>query len=245
MHMLQSFWMNQMHEAENGSQGYKIHHLPLARIKKVMKTDEDVKAKMISAETPLIFDKGCEIFITEIHAEENKRRTLQRSDIAAAISKTDMFDFLIDIVPREDTNNKTANKEPKVTPPRGTATATSEQQQRRKEQETLFPVPAGPGPGLGPEPEPTFVGYEGYPYGVIAENDGSFAMGTGGEPLDPYQQQQQQQQLHLEYIRAAQMAQQQSHYHHHSTRSSIHDNSSSSQQQQQQQQPLAPPPPDG
>jgi hypothetical protein len=31
------------------------------------------------------------------HSEENKRRTLQRSDIAAAISKTDIFDFLVDI----------------------------------------------------------------------------------------------------------------------------------------------------
>lgn len=39
---------------------------------------------------------------TRVHAEENKRRTLQRSDIATAISKTDMCDFLIDIVPREE-----------------------------------------------------------------------------------------------------------------------------------------------
>ena len=62
---------------------------------------------MISAEAPILFAKGCDIFITEltmrawIHAEESKRRTLQRSDIAQAISKSDMFDFLIDIVPRE------------------------------------------------------------------------------------------------------------------------------------------------
>lgn len=39
---------------------------------------------------------------SRVHAEENKRRTLQRSDIATAISKTDMCDFLIDIVPREE-----------------------------------------------------------------------------------------------------------------------------------------------
>lgn len=63
---------------------------------------------MISAEAPILFAKGCDIFITEltmrawIHAEDNKRRTLQRSDIAAALSKSDMFDFLIDIVPREE-----------------------------------------------------------------------------------------------------------------------------------------------
>lgn len=30
-----------------------------------------------------------------MHAEENKRRTLQRNDIAAAITKTDIFDFLV------------------------------------------------------------------------------------------------------------------------------------------------------
>ena len=71
-----------------------------------MKADPDVK--MISAEAPILFAKGCDIFITEltmrawIHAEENKRRTLQRSDIASALIKSDMFDFLIDIVPREE-----------------------------------------------------------------------------------------------------------------------------------------------
>mmetsp|Transcript_19841 Transcript_19841/g.34142 ORF Transcript_19841/g.34142 Transcript_19841/m.34142 type:complete len:187 (-) Transcript_19841:890-1450(-) len=74
--------------------------------KKIMKSDEDVR--MISAEAPVLFSKACEMFILEltlrswIHTEENKRRTLQRNDIAAAISKTDIFDFLIDIVPRED-----------------------------------------------------------------------------------------------------------------------------------------------
>lgn len=85
---------------------WKQQLLPLARIKKIMKLDEEVK--MISAEAPLLFAKACEIFICEltlrawIHTEENKRRTLQRSDIALAISKYDQFDFLIDIVPREE-----------------------------------------------------------------------------------------------------------------------------------------------
>lgn len=58
--------------------------LPLARIKKIMKLDEDVK--MISAEAPLLFAKAAEIFIHEltlrawIHTEDNKRRTLQVHD---------------------------------------------------------------------------------------------------------------------------------------------------------------------
>jgi nuclear transcription factor Y gamma len=63
---------------------------------------------MISAEAPVLFAKACEMFILElslrawIHTEENKRRTLQRNDIAMAITKSDVFDFLIDIVPRDD-----------------------------------------------------------------------------------------------------------------------------------------------
>ena len=87
--------------------------LPLARIKKIMKLDEDVK--MISAEAPILFAKATEIFIHELtlrawlHTEDNKRRTLQRNDIAMAISKFDQFDFLIDIVPREETKPR---KEP-------------------------------------------------------------------------------------------------------------------------------------
>lgn len=93
--------------------GLKHQELPLARIKKVkkivwtssdrilndslfsplkiMKLDEDVK--MISAEAPVLFARAAEMFITEltmrawIHTEDNKRRTLQRNDIAMAITK--------------------------------------------------------------------------------------------------------------------------------------------------------------
>jgi nuclear transcription factor Y, gamma len=104
--ILNTYWQNQVTKLESEEHDYKMHQLPLARIKKVMKADPEVK--MISAEAPILFAKGCDIFITEltmrawIHAEENKRRTLQRSDIASALAKSDMFDFLIDIVPRED-----------------------------------------------------------------------------------------------------------------------------------------------
>ncbi|KAK2419140.1 nuclear factor Y transcription factor [Trifolium repens] len=102
---LQSFWENQCQEIENVTD-IKNHSLPLARIKKIMKADEDVR--MISGEAPVLFAKACEMFISELtmrswnHTEEKKRRTLQKSDIAAAITRTDIFDFLVDIVPRDD-----------------------------------------------------------------------------------------------------------------------------------------------
>lgn len=48
------------------------------------------------------------VFIAEITArafivaDANKRRTLSRADISKALGKSDQFDFLIDIVPREE-----------------------------------------------------------------------------------------------------------------------------------------------
>ncbi|KAI6110289.1 histone-fold-containing protein [Pisolithus croceorrhizus] len=103
---LRSFWQRQVDAAEQETPDYRHPPLPLARIKKVMKSDPDVK--MIAADAPILFCKACEIFISEITArafiiaDSNKRRTLSRSDIAKALAKSDQFDFLIDIVPRED-----------------------------------------------------------------------------------------------------------------------------------------------
>lgn len=86
-----------------------------------MKLDDNVK--MISAEAPMLFSKAAEVFINEltlrawIHTEDNRRRTLQRNDIAMAITKYDQFDFLIDIVPREEAKivTKTCGSDIKTT----------------------------------------------------------------------------------------------------------------------------------
>jgi nuclear transcription factor Y, gamma len=108
---LQMFWAEQYREIE-ATTDFKNHNLPLARIKKIMKADEDVR--MIAAEAPVVFARACEMFILELthrgwaHAEENKRRTLQKSDIAAAIARTEVFDFLVDIVPRDDVKDADA-----------------------------------------------------------------------------------------------------------------------------------------
>ncbi|KAI0278539.1 histone-fold-containing protein [Russula aff. rugulosa BPL654] len=103
---LHSFWQRQVDAAEQETPDYRHPPLPLARIKKVMKSDPDVK--MIAADAPILFCKACEIFIAEITArafivaDSNKRRTLSRADIAKALSKSDQFDFLIDVVPRDE-----------------------------------------------------------------------------------------------------------------------------------------------
>ncbi|KAM0912110.1 hypothetical protein ACQ4PT_013015 [Festuca glaucescens] len=111
MQQLQAFWAEQYREIE-ATTDFKNHNLPLARIKKIMKADEDVR--MIAAEAPVVFARACEMFILELthrgwaHAEENKRRTLQKSDIAAAIARTEVFDFLVDIVPRDEAKDAEA-----------------------------------------------------------------------------------------------------------------------------------------
>ncbi|XP_063869974.1 nuclear transcription factor Y subunit gamma-like isoform X3 [Scylla paramamosain] len=104
---LNSFWPKVTEDIQQLTQSdLRQQELPLARIKRIMKLDDEVK--MISAEAPVLFSKAAEIFITEltlrawIHTEDNKRRTLQRNDIAMAITKYDQFDFLIDIVPRDE-----------------------------------------------------------------------------------------------------------------------------------------------
>jgi nuclear transcription factor Y, gamma len=79
----------------------KNHPLPLARIKKIMKSDEDVR--MISSEAPVLFAKACELFILELThrawacSETNKRRTLQQTDIVHAIlnHEDEVFEFLV------------------------------------------------------------------------------------------------------------------------------------------------------
>ncbi|KAF8399970.1 hypothetical protein HHK36_015842 [Tetracentron sinense] len=131
---LQMFWSYQRQEIEQVND-FKNHQLPLARIKKIMKADEDVR--MISAEAPILFSKACELFVLELtirswlHAEENKRRTLQKNDIAAAITRTDIFDFLVDIVPRDEIKDEaglglvgpTTSGVPYYYPPMGQAAA--------------------------------------------------------------------------------------------------------------------------
>ncbi|EME42894.1 hypothetical protein DOTSEDRAFT_72361 [Dothistroma septosporum NZE10] len=141
--ILNTYWQNQVTKLETDEHDYKLHQLPLARIKKVMKADPEVK--MISAEAPILFAKGCDIFITEltmrawIHAEENKRRTLQRSDIASALAKSDMFDFLIDIVPREDATPQ-HKRRPEYTPV-GTYTVPDPNQPGGQGGDTMQPQP--------------------------------------------------------------------------------------------------------
>ncbi|KAH8655566.1 CCAAT binding transcription factor component, partial [Xylariales sp. PMI_506] len=102
--ILRMYWKRTIEHIVSDARNFKNSQIPLARIKRVMKTDPDVE--LISVETPILFAKACEIFIAEltkrtwVHTEENKRRTRLLPDIIDAVGSCDMFDFLVDIVPR-------------------------------------------------------------------------------------------------------------------------------------------------
>ncbi|GBF92670.1 nuclear transcription factor Y subunit C-like [Raphidocelis subcapitata] len=139
---------------------FKNHQLPLARIKKIMKSDEDVR--MISAEAPVLFAKACELFILQLTlkawlaAEGGKRRTMQRSDVAAVIAETYNLDFLQDVIllPGEEaaaTNGTTPNG---TTPNGGAANGASQPAGPSGEVQAAAPPPPGmyfpfaPSPGM-------------------------------------------------------------------------------------------------
>lgn len=162
---LQSFWASQRQEIEKISE-FKNHSLPLARIKKIMKADEDVR--MISAEAPIVFARACEMFILELtlrawnHTEENKRRTLQKNDIAAAIARTDIFDFLVDIIPREDPKDEAVLSVPKNAMPLAASSDSLPYYFMQPQQL----APARP-PGMTmrrPVMDPTFYAQQPHPY---------------------------------------------------------------------------------
>jgi nuclear transcription factor Y gamma len=205
--ILATYWQNTINHLETDTHDFKIHQLPLARIKKVMKADPEVK--MISAEAPILFAKGCDIFITEltmrawIHAEDNKRRTLQRSDIAAALAKSDMFDFLIDIVPREEGSGGHAKRAGGQQSGAATAAAVQTQQQppqpqQQQPQQQMGPpdyTGMGQHPGMGPGPDqeygrgPPQTLYGGHMQGPQDPNQGAYGQPQQqifGEMYAPY-----------------------------------------------------------
>lgn len=78
----------------------------MARIKKIMKTDDDVR--MISIEAPILFSKACELFVMDLafkalfYAKSRKHQRIDKLDLALAATESETHDFLIDLVAEED-----------------------------------------------------------------------------------------------------------------------------------------------
>lgn len=103
---ISEFWQEALQEAEAPRAQPCEPSLPLARIKRLMKIEEDVR--MVASEVPVLFSLVADVFVQEltlrawIHTEESKRRILQRGDVSAAVKTSPMYDFLVYIVPPYD-----------------------------------------------------------------------------------------------------------------------------------------------
>lgn len=135
--ILSQMW-TEAHEEINNidpvQENWKLQALPLARIKKIMKSEEFIMQEiekdtvkeqvesdgerpnikfMISGEAPVLMSKACELLVKELsqrawqHTERSRRRTLQRQDLHQAVGESEVYDFLIDIVPRVATSART------------------------------------------------------------------------------------------------------------------------------------------
>ncbi|CAA3027110.1 nuclear transcription factor Y subunit gamma-like isoform X1 [Olea europaea subsp. europaea] len=88
-----TFWKERLVEIRNSRDIQYKHLLPFARIRKI-----------ISADTPILFAKACEIFILDLtlrawmNAEDNSRQSLQPRDVFTAIMGEELLSFLAKIV---------------------------------------------------------------------------------------------------------------------------------------------------
>jgi hypothetical protein len=114
---------------------------------------------MIASEVPVILEKACQstiissvnklsplnplstVFISELTArayiDSTKRRTLTKIDIAKAIKQSDLFDFLIDVVPGE-----TEKKEKSLKGGAGGGSVSSKSRRHSHEEEDQKPSEA-------------------------------------------------------------------------------------------------------
>jgi nuclear transcription factor Y, gamma len=100
---VEDFWKKTFAAIGTETMLHRETNLPLARIKRLMKVEQEVNK--VAAEVPLMFAKLTEIFIEELtirawmHTEESKRRIIQRGDICSGAKTSDVFDFLIYLMP--------------------------------------------------------------------------------------------------------------------------------------------------
>ncbi|KAK3128938.1 hypothetical protein QOZ80_6BG0468520 [Eleusine coracana subsp. coracana] len=98
---IKEFWKKRKEEIED-IEDFGERVLPMARIKKVICAEKGTM--MMSWDTPSFVTKACETFVQELAfrawmcAESHQRHVILDSDIAEAISSTESYDFLKDIL---------------------------------------------------------------------------------------------------------------------------------------------------
>jgi nuclear transcription factor Y gamma len=88
---------------ENKALDIRDVRLPLARIRRLMRVEED--ARHVALEVPFLFAKVTEYFVQDLTAKaweitkESGRSIVRYEDIFKAVRSADIYDFLLQIVP--------------------------------------------------------------------------------------------------------------------------------------------------
>eukprot|EP00761_Pharyngomonas_kirbyi_P004671 gb/GECH01004676.1/.p1 GENE.gb/GECH01004676.1/~~gb/GECH01004676.1/.p1 ORF type:complete len:108 (+),score=35.62 gb/GECH01004676.1/:1-324(+) len=96
-------------EGEQVKEIKELVDLPLSRVKRIMKSDSDVK--LISQEAVVLTTKAAELLIEHVaengykNSNQEGRKTLQYKDLAFAVKEHEYFDFLYDILPEKKLKN--------------------------------------------------------------------------------------------------------------------------------------------
>lgn len=94
----EQFWSKKLKEVNSENNCFLKHELPLARIKKLMRVEEDVRN--VASEVPQLFSKVTQVFIEEItykaleKASMRKKRIIQKEDVHEVITSSEIYDFL-------------------------------------------------------------------------------------------------------------------------------------------------------
>ncbi|RPA88067.1 histone-fold-containing protein [Ascobolus immersus RN42] len=110
--------------------GYSV--MPLGRVKKIIKLDDDVKA--CSNAAAFVVAGATELFVKYLAAhgmkgaKQDKRKTLQYRDLSNAVARNDSLEFLSDIVPQTLPYKKIVEKRKKDQEDRETGQLTLREQ---------------------------------------------------------------------------------------------------------------------
>ncbi|XP_039118227.1 nuclear transcription factor Y subunit C-4-like [Dioscorea cayenensis subsp. rotundata] len=114
------FWQSQKTRFENlQASDYKNHEFAKSRMKRLVKSSNS--AQKVKAESPFILAKACELLIEDIarrswlRTKNNRRRSLEKSDIINAMLDSKEHSFLIDkIITDSNQQNEGTSSQPGV-----------------------------------------------------------------------------------------------------------------------------------
>jgi len=128
---IEEYWINQslnIQSIDSLSHNYKKTNLPLSRLRRIMRGEDEIKFQMglqkcnLSTDAPIVMNLACNLFIKELvlkaftHTKEKDRVTLVEGDLLNSLVHDEMYDFFMDFIQPQVTT-KMISPSPSPLPP--------------------------------------------------------------------------------------------------------------------------------